>query len=151
MQLITAGPLVYSIILNGASQPGGQSSTGLLPFFDLLNHDMKQEVSHHCWRTEACTFPFLLLPSFQCSVTWSGGHAQFTPSVGIISSHCCVLSCGGMAMLHRTPQSCAALFDFGGVVAALFSHAHPIDLCSLMSLLCCLCCPEACCQTLTCG
>ena len=37
--------MVYSIVLNGASQPGGQSGTALLPLFDLLNHDIEQEVS----------------------------------------------------------------------------------------------------------
>ena len=44
LQVVTAGPVVYSIILNGASQPGGQTGTALLPLFDLLNHDIKQEV-----------------------------------------------------------------------------------------------------------
>ena len=42
---MTAGPVVYSIILNGASQPGGQTGTALLPLFDMLNHNVKQEVS----------------------------------------------------------------------------------------------------------
>ena len=45
LQVVTAGPVVYSIILNGASQPGGQTGTALLPLFDLLNHDINQEVS----------------------------------------------------------------------------------------------------------
>ena len=44
LQVVTAGPVVYSIILNGASQPGGQTGTALLPLFDLLNHDIQQEV-----------------------------------------------------------------------------------------------------------
>ena len=33
LQVVTAGPVVYSIILNGASQPGGQTGTALLPLF----------------------------------------------------------------------------------------------------------------------
>lgn len=37
--------MVYSIILYGARQPGGQTGTALLPLFDMLNHDVKQEVS----------------------------------------------------------------------------------------------------------
>lgn len=41
--VLTAGPVVYSIILYGASQPGGQTGTALLPLFDILNHDVKQE------------------------------------------------------------------------------------------------------------
>ena len=45
LQVVTAGPVVYSIILNGASQPGGQTGTALLPLFDLLNHNIEQEVS----------------------------------------------------------------------------------------------------------
>ncbi|KAL3138842.1 hypothetical protein ABBQ32_005675 [Trebouxia sp. C0010 RCD-2024] len=50
--VLTAGPVVYSIILYGARQPGGQTGTALLPLFDMLNHDVKQEGA---WLTSSWT------------------------------------------------------------------------------------------------
>lgn len=44
VQLFTLGPWVYWFLINGASQPGGQDDTALLPLFDMLNHDVRQEV-----------------------------------------------------------------------------------------------------------
>ena len=44
VQLVTAGPVLYSIIINGASQIGGRTGTALLPLFDLMNHDSRSEV-----------------------------------------------------------------------------------------------------------
>lgn len=45
LQVLTSGPWVWQIALNGAAQPGGKTDTALLPFFDLLNHDSRYEVS----------------------------------------------------------------------------------------------------------
>ena len=45
VQLFTLGPWLYWFLINGASQPGGQDATALLPLFDMLNHDARQEVS----------------------------------------------------------------------------------------------------------
>lgn len=44
LQLFTLGPWVYWFLINGGSQPGGQDDTALMPVFDLLNHDIRQEV-----------------------------------------------------------------------------------------------------------
>ncbi|DBA83878.1 TPA: hypothetical protein ACH3X1_006386 [Trebouxia sp. C0004] len=43
--LFTLGPWVYWFLINGASQPGGEDDTALLPLFDMLNHDARQEGS----------------------------------------------------------------------------------------------------------
>ena len=42
--MVTVGPWAYWLVLNGASKPGGQSDTALLPLVDMLNHDTHQEV-----------------------------------------------------------------------------------------------------------
>ena len=56
VQLFTLGPWVYWFLINGASQPGGQDDTALLPLFDMLNHDVRQEVSS---QTSRCFYTVL--------------------------------------------------------------------------------------------
>ncbi len=60
VQLFTLGPWVYWFLINGASQPGGQDDTALLPLFDMLNHDVRQEVSSH---TSCCCYTVLQMKS----------------------------------------------------------------------------------------
>ncbi len=56
VQLFTLGPWVDWFLINGASQPGGQDDTALLPLFDMLNHDVRQEVSS---QTSRCFYTVL--------------------------------------------------------------------------------------------
>ncbi len=56
VQLFTLGPWVYWFLINGASQPGGQDDTAMLPLFDMLNHDVRQEVSS---QTSCCLYTIL--------------------------------------------------------------------------------------------
>lgn len=63
VQLFTLGPWVYWFLINGASQPGGQDSTALLPLFDMLNHDARQEVS---LQTSRCSYTVLQIHSRLC-------------------------------------------------------------------------------------
>jgi len=63
VQLFTLGPWVYWFLINGASQPGGQDGTALLPLFDMLNHDARQEVS---LQTSRCSYTVLQINSRLC-------------------------------------------------------------------------------------
>ena len=72
VQLFTLGPWVYWFLINGASQPGGQDDTALLPLFDMLNHDVRQEVSSQTSRCFYTVFQkiqrFVAMPSTQLVV-----------------------------------------------------------------------------------